>query len=85
MKILLLLIFSTLLTFSQTTENKNIDSKILNKKKEIQIFLPNNYEHSKKKYPTLYVLDGQTYFYYGEVSNKHSIGVIKHQNLLLWA
>ena len=37
MKILLLLILSTSLTFSQTIENKNIDSKILNHKKEIQI------------------------------------------------
>ncbi len=65
MKVLLLLILSTSLTFSQTTENKHIDSNILNQKREIQIFLPNNYEHSNEKYLTLYVLDGQTYFYYG--------------------
>jgi len=42
-----------------------IDSKILDIKREIQIFLPEGYASSTKKYPTLYVLDGQQYFYYG--------------------
>jgi len=65
MKILLFIMLSTSLAFSQTFETIKIDSKNLDKKKEIQIFLPSGYESSKKEYPTLYVLDGQTYFYYG--------------------
>lgn len=55
----------TSLTFSQTFKTIRIDSKVLDKNKEVQIFLPLGYESSKKEYPTLYVLDGQTYFYYG--------------------
>ena len=65
MKILLFIILSTSLAFSQTFKTIQIDSKSLDKNKEIQIFLPEGYESSTKQYPTLYVLDGQTYFYYG--------------------
>ncbi|WP_282042005.1 alpha/beta hydrolase-fold protein [Winogradskyella flava] len=40
----------------------SIESKILNDERELQIFLPDNYENSKKNYPVLYILDGQRYF-----------------------
>ena len=65
MKLLLFIMLNTSLAFSQTFKTIQIDSKILDKNKEIEIFLPKGYDSSKKKYPTLYVLDGQNYFYYG--------------------
>lgn len=40
----------------------SIESKILNDERELQIFLPDNYENSEKNYPVLYILDGQRYF-----------------------
>ncbi len=55
----------TSVAFSQTFKTVQIDSKILDKNREIQIFLPKGYQSSTKEYPTLYVLDGQNYFYYG--------------------
>ena len=65
LKIVLFMMLSTSLAFSQTFKTVQIDSKILDKNREIQIFLPKGYESSTKEYPTLYVLDGQNYFYYG--------------------
>ncbi|MFT4536893.1 MAG: putative alpha/beta superfamily hydrolase [Saprospiraceae bacterium] len=40
-------------------------SQILDKEREIQVFLPTNYDDNKKKYPVLYVMDGQRYFLNG--------------------
>ena len=65
LKIVLFMMLSTSLAFSQTFKTVQIDSKILDNKREIQIFIPKGYESSAKEYPTLYVLDGQQYFYYG--------------------
>lgn len=56
---------------SQMKENSNISigksysfpSKYLNSNRDIQIYIPASYNDSvKKKYPVLYILDGQDYF-----------------------
>jgi len=42
-----------------------LHSEILQSDREIQLYLPDNYEASSNKYPVLYVLDGQRYFLNG--------------------
>jgi predicted alpha/beta superfamily hydrolase len=42
--------------------NYTINSKILDRDREIQIYLPDSYYTSKEKYPVLYILDGQWFF-----------------------
>ena len=42
--------------------NYTINSKILDKDREIQIYLPDSYDTSTEKYPVLYILDGQWFF-----------------------
>lgn len=42
-------------------------SQVLNTDREIQIYLPENYDDTSIKYPVLYVLDGQRYFLNGIV------------------
>lgn len=42
--------------------NYTINSKILEKDREIQIYLPDSYDTSTEKYPVLYILDGQWFF-----------------------
>ncbi len=42
-----------------------IHSKIMNDDREIQVFLPDSYTTSNKRYPVLYILDGQRYFLHG--------------------
>lgn len=42
-----------------------VQSEIMNDEREIQVFLPDNYRESDKKYPVLYILDGQRYFLHG--------------------
>ncbi|WP_160112120.1 alpha/beta hydrolase-fold protein [Aquimarina sp. AU58] len=68
---LLSILFSFIFCFSfsqiQITENtigKNvvIPSKILDEERKIQIFLPEGYDGSSKKYPVVYILDGQRLF-----------------------
>ena len=49
MKLLLFIMLNTSLAFSQTFKTIQIDSKILDKNKEIEIFLPKGYDSSKKK------------------------------------
>lgn len=44
-----------------------LKSDILQEEREIQIFLPTNYEDNSKKYPVLYVMDAQHYFLNGIV------------------
>ncbi len=41
------------------------NSKVLNSDREIQIYLPENYDATSTRYPVLYVLDGQRYFLNG--------------------
>lgn len=43
----------------------SVQSKILNDKRELQIFLPDSYAESDGSYPVLYILDGQRYFLHG--------------------
>jgi predicted alpha/beta superfamily hydrolase len=43
-------------------DNYTISSKVLNKDRVIQVYLPDSYDSSKEKYPVLYVLDGQWFF-----------------------
>lgn len=63
--IFILLTFNNSDLFSQLNEEPivigkriQIDSKTLKEKRLIQIFLPESYSDSTKKYPVLYVLDG---------------------------
>jgi predicted alpha/beta superfamily hydrolase len=44
-----------------------LNSDILQEERDIQIFLPTNYEENLKKYPVLYVIDAQRYFLNGIV------------------
>ena len=44
-------------------EKITIPSKILNEDRQILIHLPQDYEYSDKKFPVLYVLDGEYFFY----------------------
>ncbi|MBL6448841.1 hypothetical protein JMN32_21190 [Fulvivirga sp. 29W222] len=47
-------------------ETHSITSKILNSERDIFIYLPSGYDKNKDKhYPTLYIMDGQWYFYNG--------------------
>lgn len=39
-----------------------MQSTILNEERSLLIHLPNNYENSEKKYPVIYVLDGNNHF-----------------------
>lgn len=42
--------------------NYSIDSKVLDETREVQVYLPLDYAESNKRYPVLYVLDGQLFF-----------------------
>ena len=66
--LLFILIFSLNNLFSQeSTASKNvtsftIDVPQLNCAKKIWLYLPNGYANSKKKYPVIYMHDGQNLF-----------------------
>jgi len=45
--------------------NHFIDSEILGEKRQVQIYLPSDYTETDKKYPVLYLLDGQQFFSHG--------------------
>lgn len=45
--------------------NYTVHSKSLNEDRQIQVFVPESYKTSNKKYPVLYMLDGQRLFPYG--------------------
>ncbi len=45
--------------------NHQVNSEILDENRQIQVYLPDEYEDSNKKYPVLYLLDGQRFFLYG--------------------
>ncbi len=42
----------------------NFESKILNEKRQIAVFIPENYQSSDEKYQVLYVLDGEWNFHF---------------------
>jgi len=44
-------------------EKITISSKILNEDRQILVHLPQDYEYSDNKFPVLYVLDGEFFFY----------------------
>lgn len=69
-----LIFFLTFLYFTSNAQEsepysigKNywINSKNLKEKREISIYLPENYKSTKTDYPVLYILDGQRYFLNG--------------------
>ncbi len=73
-KILLIILFLVLSNLSVQAQEKRdniigqtylISSSILGEEREIQVFLPENYEASKKAFPVLYLLDGQRLFLHG--------------------
>ena len=73
-KVLLLqtLVFFSYQLAAQITSESNIvgsniqiQSKVLNQEREIQVYLPDGYEESEKSFPVLYLLDGQRYFLHG--------------------
>jgi len=45
--------------------NHTINSSILKKERQVQVYLPKDYTTSNKKYPVIYLLDGQRFFLYG--------------------
>ena len=45
--------------------NHNIKSKVLKENRQVQVYLPKDYTTSNKKYPVIYLLDGQRFFLYG--------------------
>jgi len=49
-----------------------LPSKILNQERSFQVYLPASYHQSKRKYPVLYVLDGQKFFT-NAVAIQHSL------------
>ncbi|WP_347921875.1 alpha/beta hydrolase-fold protein [Pontimicrobium sp. SW4] len=51
-----------------------IQSQVLNDEREIQVFLPDSYTKSDKKYPVLFILDGQRYFLHGVSLQKSFVG-----------
>ena len=68
MKLAIILALSLFISNLSTAQNAiivgskfNIDSKILNKKREIWVGLPSNYD-STKQYPSIYVLDAEWQF-----------------------
>lgn len=67
--LLLFFLFTVGFTFAQTKgtpinigTNYTINSKILNQDREIQIYLPEDYDSSNEKCPVIYVFDSQKYF-----------------------
>lgn len=68
--------------FPASTASKNVHlvkerfySPQLNRYRKIWIYLPEDYEHSEKKYPVLYLQDGQDLF--DEATSKGRIGPIE--------
>jgi predicted alpha/beta superfamily hydrolase len=81
---LILINLSSYVSYSQVTQEDNIvgtnhyiDSKILEEKRQIQIYLPDGYNEAETTYSVLYLLDGQQFFPYGVSLIKN----FKHFNL----
>ena len=69
--IIVLVLFANA-SFSQDKGSENvvginhvINSSILKENRQIQVYLPKDYKTSNKKYPVIYLLDGQRFFLYG--------------------
>ena len=71
--LLLIIISNSAITFAQSRESDNIvgkeyalQSEILKEERTIQVYVPDSYKDSlDKKYPVLYILDGQRLFLHG--------------------
>ncbi|MEP2935778.1 MAG: alpha/beta hydrolase-fold protein [Gilvibacter sp.] len=71
--LLIFIIFSFVSIFGLAQENSpiiignthTINSTVLNEDRSIQIYTPDGYSDSEQKYPVLYILDGQWYFFSG--------------------
>ena len=82
--LLILMLSSVALTFSQTKielingREVNIKSKILDEERVMSIYLPQDYDLTARKYPVLYLLDGNTHFHHatGAVSFLSNQGII---------
>ncbi|MBW1296307.1 alpha/beta hydrolase-fold protein [Aquimarina litoralis] len=80
--LLSIIIFQTVFTNIHAQEIRSnllgekhiFNSEILNEKREISIYLPENYQDTEIHYPVLYIIDGQRYFLNG----------ILYQNTLKW-
>ncbi|WP_281560528.1 alpha/beta hydrolase-fold protein [Thalassomonas sp. RHCl1] len=74
MKKIIFLAFLMVISASPAGANEinisEIESKILNQSRNIQIYLPANYHSAKQSYPVLYMLDGQNYFFHGVTYQK---------------
>ncbi len=53
-------------------ESITFNSQVLETEREIQVYLPENYDNALTKYPVLYVLDGQRYFLNG-IAFQHNL------------
>ena len=69
---IIVLIMLSLISYAQDKGSVNvvgrnhiIKSSILKENRQIQVFLPKDYANSNKKYPVIYLLDGQRFFLYG--------------------
>lgn len=56
--------------YSKSVIQDRLNSTILNEEREVIIYLPRNYD-STKKYPVMYVLDGSSQA--GQIANKYSV------------
>ncbi len=59
-------------------QSVNIESKVLEESRTLQIHLPNNYKASSQQYPVLYLLDGRMHFQHASsaVDYLSQIGII---------
>lgn len=65
LNLVLLLIFTSLFSVAQENYKIELESKHLEEKRDIEIYLPPEYETSlERDFPVMYILDGQEYFYY---------------------
>ncbi len=78
--IILLILLPSLNTHAQVNgkvcigDIVELESKILNEERTLLISLPVNYENSEKKYPVLYVLDGNTHFQHATAAADYLAG-----------
>lgn len=63
--VLLLCIASLLQAQPDITYTQQIQSEYLQSEENIQVYLPTTYQDGNKRYPVLYILDGQWYFLNG--------------------
>jgi len=71
MAIIIIVLTTSLISAQEKAEDISIGhslkitSSILGEDRDILIYLPEGYNESEKKYPVLYMLDGETHFHHG--------------------